>query len=299
MIVGVLINARSGRGAVPEMPPSILYALSHSEEEALAALRFFAAHGVDTLCVYGGDGTLDSTIRMMRKYDIFPQEPYVAVLKGGTTNMTWQDVGLDTVSTLLKGGEIRFVERRVIKVEMEGLEPQYGFFFGLGAIPEAIDQTRAQMHSRGLTGKTGEALMLLKTVMKLVFGRVEGDAVLNPRDVAYRFSAQGPESVERNVFIFCTTLQRLVQGLNPIDDRHRMGVVGLNYPYKKFSKIWRDFFGADKKAFSANGAFRQYVETVEFNFDGRWTLDGELFTARKGSAVLLKIDAPVRFVVEA
>lgn len=296
MKLAVLSNVKSGRGQAPCIPDHIAHARTANEDEALEALKRFAADGIDTLVIHGGDGTLDSAIRLMREHDIFEREPVIALLNGGTTNMTWRDVGLARFDDLIKGEDLSVIERRVIKVESGTMDAQYGFFFGCGAIPRTIRKARMHMHSRGITGPLGEVFLLVQTIVKLLIGRIYNDSILRPTPVEYRIGTEH-KTVE-SVLLLGTTLQRLVLGLQPVASQDYMGVVSINAPYKNFVKIWFDVFGKNSSPINRYDLFRFYNNSVALSFDGAWTLDGELFESDAKTPLSLSIDAPVRFFVE-
>lgn len=73
---------------------SIPYSLTNSIDDLERALKTYAMLGTKTLVIYGGDGTVDATIGLMREQKMFTEEPALILLPGGTTNMTIRDAGI-------------------------------------------------------------------------------------------------------------------------------------------------------------------------------------------------------------
>ena len=59
-----------------------------------AALRDLAERGVDTIAISGGDGTVHAVLDTIFGRNPFPRRPLLAVLRGGTANMTARDIGM-------------------------------------------------------------------------------------------------------------------------------------------------------------------------------------------------------------
>lgn len=288
MKIALLHNLNSGRSRKVKRPVGLLQARTSSEEEALDALRDFAQKGIDILAIYGGDGTVDTTIKLMRTHNIFETEPALAVLKGGTTNMTWCDIGIKNIDKLRKARRIQTTQRGVIKASAAGQDTQYGFFFGLGAIPKAISYTKQNLHSKGIKGPLGEGFMIASLFQKLFNGRIDQHPILKPSRL---------NDVEHNVFFIATTLNRLLLGLKPALPHENIGCVWLNAPYKKLWYNLRKLFADPyRKTTKESGLVRSYEREIELCFNGAWTLDGELFEATDQAPLTLTLDKPATFV---
>ena len=104
-----------------------------------------AGHGVNTIAISGGDGTVNAVLNALFAHHPFPRLPLLAVLRGGTTNMTAGDVGLRgrpdralrrLIECAARAGEgLSVIERPVMRIDPgAGRSPIYGMFFGAAAI---------------------------------------------------------------------------------------------------------------------------------------------------------------------
>lgn len=270
------------------------------------ALSDFASKDVDILAVHGGDGTVDTVLTLMRRESPFEKEPALALLNGGTTNMTHADVGLSgapapalervlaAAATGLNRGNVR--RRRPIRLTREGdPEPIYGFFFGTAAIPRVIRKTRARLHTRGLDGPVGQAMIMGWSLLRLLSGFVARDAMLHPDRVRYRMD-NGPWRERSAVILVATTLDRLLLGLNPAPPGGGLGVAALTYPYRGLWYRLPRFLRGTGRLGDRAGLWRGAGTRLILHTDADYTLDGELFEGTATRAVTLQAAAPVRFI---
>lgn len=271
----ILGNANSGRKK--QLQPDCPCLYTHNEKQALKALRSFGP--LDVLGIHGGDGTLDIAIKLIRNHQIFDQEPAIALLKGGTTNMTWRDVGIKTLPT----AKPQTQTRNVIKIQAKDMETQYGFFFGLGAVPRAIKR----FNQKGDSGIIAESRAIGALFWRLFTGKAEGHDILNPMDV----------NDNQTILFTAATLHRLLLGMNPAPPGAGMGCVTLNNSYRGlWHALPRMLINPQFLPARHTGITRTTHDKIALAFNGDWTLDGELFTATQDNPLHLSLDTPVRFV---
>src|SRR5262245_52671598 len=100
--VGILLNPRSGTTQsgfdaclqVLAQHKHVIHREVVTPEDIAAALVAMAAQQVDVLAVCGGDGTVQATLTTLFHTKPFEVRPPLALLAGGTTNMTAADVGI-------------------------------------------------------------------------------------------------------------------------------------------------------------------------------------------------------------
>ena len=101
-IVGILSNAASGhnREQFPNLrrrigaSPAIRHIVTASINDIPAALARFKDAGVGLLAINGGDGTAAAVLGQLLEGGQFTEPPVIALLPGGTANMTAGDVGM-------------------------------------------------------------------------------------------------------------------------------------------------------------------------------------------------------------
>ena len=155
--IGVITNPRSRKNRQdPRVARTLAYVLGERGQfvapgdlDALAATaRRFRDHGIDVLCINGGDGTVHQAITaLVRAYGHGTSGPStlppIAILRGGTMNIVADSTGmsvsaesmLDQVVDAYHSGDA-LPERRVrlLEVEIDGQAPRYGFLSGNGVI---------------------------------------------------------------------------------------------------------------------------------------------------------------------
>ncbi|WP_161958857.1 diacylglycerol/lipid kinase family protein [Ferruginivarius sediminum] len=311
--LAVLSNRRSGGshdhleqvGAVADAH-GLLHVATGELDELEGALKSFAARGVEILAINGGDGTLDAALTAMRNRHIFEREPAIALLRGGTTNMVHDDVGLsgkpaNALSRLISACQEAVPDRlirsrRAIAVRRgDAGEATYGFFFGTAAVPRAIRMTRQRLHTRGLAGPVGDSLSLIWTMLRLATGHIANDPVLHPEPLSWSLDGGAWHEAE-TVLMVATTLDRLLLGLRPVSPDGGFGVAGLTWPYRR---LWLRLpaFVRGRGADRGGGLWRARGERLAVCCGAGYTLDGELFEAPKGTPIMLDAAPPVRFVL--
>jgi diacylglycerol kinase family enzyme len=314
--IGLIINTQSG----PEGAGATAARLARAAEahcipvartrcpgEIDDALRAFARAGVTVLAVHGGDGTVDAVLTRLRTRGTFATEPVLALIPGGTTNMTHADVGLrhapvralDHIAAACLDGvpEARVRRRRPVRVaRSDAAEPFYGFFVAGAAIPRVIRRVRERLHSRGLTGRAGSAIALAWSIMRLLRGNVARDPVLHPDAVGYAVD-DGPWHETQAVVFLATTLERLILGLRPAPPRGRLGVGALTFPYARLAWRLPGFLRGRGAGELGADIGRAAVETLHLRLASAYTVDGELFDPPADGAVTLTAAPPARFLV--
>ena len=278
-------------------------------EEIAAALHTMAEAEPDVLVVNGGDGTVCAVVHAMRQERIFSKEPVLALLRGGSTNMIQNDVGL-------KGKPLRAIGRLMARIEDDlagthvvcrvplcvrsesGDVKEHGFFWGAGALPRVVATAQAGYAEGGTRGPIGEACALLGVLKSLLLGGTSSDPRLAPEKIGWQVAdAPVAEQVSAKLFAFVTTLDRLILGLDPGGSENSLRLVALKHPYS-FGDLLSYLRARGRPAAirSANFEFDSGKE-ITVRITGDWVLDGELFKGNPGSTLLrLKTKPPLRFL---
>jgi hypothetical protein len=228
--LGVLRNPGSGANLRRGKPmqqalaayPDILCRDVANPSDVDAALSEMAARGVDTLAISGGDGTVSAVLNTIFARNPFPRRPRLAVLRGGTANMTARDIGMRgpqhralpaLIDALARGGERLAVTRRpVIRIDAgaeKGADSRdvlrsggdlagYRLLQASRARAWPARRDRARGHDGALRDRDGK-------------GRA-GDRCASPMTVAV--DDEPPVSFDCEI-VHVTTLEELVLGIRP------------------------------------------------------------------------------------
>lgn len=314
LILGMISNPRSGGnkrgfakiGAFLMDNPQILHHEAMTPLEVEQALVDFASHKIDLLIVNGGDGTVQAVLTLLYTRKIFPQPPILALLRAGTTSMLARDAGIDSgslpalfrIRDWARQGEITpevLEERPILKIDRgENQSPLCGMFFGVGAIPQGIDLFHQRLNPKGVRGELMPGLILLRLLLAVFTGN---EKVLPPTLTNLSLNGAAPQQ-SRCLFTLVTTLERLFLGLRPFwgDEDAPLHLTTIKtkprHLLRNLPAILRG--RRTKEIIPQNGYTSHNTQQVDCTFNGRFTLDGELFD----SPGFLSISAvgPARFL---
>lgn len=278
-------------------------------DQIAVALHTIAAAKPDLLIVNGGDGTVRAVAQAMRQEKIFEKEPMLALLRGGSTNMIQNDVGW-------KGKPAQAMRRLIARLE-QGLEgthvlsraplsvrradeegEEYGFFWGAGALPRVTAKTQEGYAQGATRGLLGELFTLLGVMKSLVLGGTSRDPRLAPTEIGWRRAdASTAAQASPRLFVFITTLDRLILGLAPGSSGEGLKLVSLRHPHTCRDLL--SYLLARGQPVAREGANFEFESGAELalKLTGDWVLDGEFFKGSSDSALLhLKTGKPFRFL---
>ena len=280
-----------------------------NHDEIGVALHTIAAAEPDLLIVSGGDGTVSAVIQAMRREQMFAKEPKLALLRGGSTNMIQNDVGLkgkplramrqliDCLGRDLAGTQT--LSRAPLCVRSaDGELAERGFFWGAGAIPRVTATTQAGYAEGANRGVLGESLALLGVMKSLLLGGTSHDPRLAPEQIGWqRADAPLVDQVSPQLFVFVTTLDRLIFGLTPSGPSESLKLVALKHPHSCGDLLsYLMARGKPKARKDSNFEFESGKE-LAVRVTGDWVLDGEFFKGDPDNALLhLKTEEPFQFL---
>jgi diacylglycerol kinase (ATP) len=304
--IGVLHNPRSGANLAAaasmrhlfEAHPDIACRDASDPASIAQALREMAEHGVNAVAISGGDGTVNAVLNTVFAHNPFPRLPLLALLRGGTANMTARDVGMQgrqdrafrsLIDCASRGGDgLTVIERPVLRIDPgAGREALYGMFFGAAAIAQGIEYYMREMHTRGLRGEIGTAV----TLTRFVIGMARGErAIVAPVPVTVAIDDEPPSFFD--CAIMCvTTLQRLVLGLRPYWGEeaaplHYASVrAGPRHWVKALPGLLRG--RPNRYVTLANGYDSRNAQRLLLGTDSRFFVDGEMFSPTAGMPLVL------------
>ena len=304
--IGVLRNPGSGanlrRGtpmeeALAAYPRIPCRDVTHPAEVD-AALRELADSGVDTVAISGGDGTVSAVLDTIFARNPFACRPFLAVLRGGTANMTARDIGMrgrqhralcSLIDAAARGGEGLVVTRRpVIRIDPGGgRDPIHGMFFAAAAISQGIDYCKRHVHALGLRGEIGPAVTMARFVLAMARGE---RAIVRPVPMTVAVDDEPRVSFDCEI-VHVTTLEELVLGCRPYWGRE---AAPLHYasvranPQHWIRALPGILRGRPNRLVTAvNGYESRNAHRLAVGLDTPFFVDGELFMPTPNTPLLL------------
>lgn len=335
--LGVITNPRSQKNkrgiekldAALAGIPGTRHAVLETVADIPEILADFARKEIDTVAVAGGDGTIQAVLTALFGERPYEQQPRLAVLPCGMTNMIAGDVGLhgSTGAGLAKLGRLlqdadeneiarATVKRQILRLEnARGRSPQYGMFFGGAAIYRAIIACRAKVHPYKIKADTAAAVTLAGLLADWLLrgrgaqgGSAEASAspsrgdpdskVFSGDRIDVTFDNQPAEHLT-SLVILATTLDRLVLGSRPFwnGGDGQLRFTSIAYPPERLLRYaWRVLYGSEDRRLPESSYLSRRANRVSLAMDCPFTLDGELFEPEPGCPVLLAADQQIRFV---
>ena len=308
MRIGLISNRRSRRNkqALPDFAngPAARMELLHRPLEEIgelpAILDDLEDAKIDILAVNGGDGTISAVLGELLAKPRFPALPPLALLRGGTLNMTADDAGLPgrpakalarLVEQVAAHGLDRLtIEREPIRVDYDTAKPPaYGFFFGTAAIYRGIVFCLERVHRLRLDSSVAAgATMAYMLGRQLLGGGGEG-TILQGDDMVVRLD-EGPASAGKRVVAFVTTLDRLMLGSRPYWGRESgpLHYTAIAHPPQSIGRFaYRILYGGDQRVLPADRYQSHNAERVSFEMACPFALDGEIYHPMPNQAVQL------------
>lgn len=296
---GVIWNQKSHRnqragGRLP-LPDDVLDVAPEHEGELYAALRRFAAEGVELVAIDGGDGTIREVLtRLPEAYG--GRSPRVAIVPNGKTNALALDLGVPLGSTLedllaaVRAGKPP-KRRHCLEVVRPGLATpeRRGFLFGLGAFVRGTELAQTN-HRRGFFDSAAIAVTIVGAAGRTFVG--------GPEDPWRRGEpARLGDEPERAWFlVLASTLKRFPLGLKPFGPPHEgLKVLSVEAPPRRLAAaVPAILAGRDPPWLAGAGYRRRDIAEIDLSFPGHFVLDGEIF---EGGALTLRQGPELEFVI--
>jgi hypothetical protein len=313
--IGVLRNPGSGAnlraGAamrrVLDAHPAIPRRDVHDPASVTRALSELAQQGVDTVAISGGDGTVHAVLDTVLGASPFPRMPWLAVLRGGTANMTARDIGMkgrqdralaSLIACARRGGDgLVVTERDVMRIDRgAGRAPLHGMFFGAAAISQGIDYCKRNMHRMGLRGEIGPAVTMVRFVVAMARGERD---IMAPVPITVSVDGGPPTAFDCEI-IQVTTLGQLVLGLRPF-----WGTEAAPLRYASVRAKPRHWIKAlpgllwgrpNRYVTRENGYESHNAHRLVIGLDSPFFVDGEIFATTPGVPLTLDSGGTARFL---
>ncbi|MGD9016321.1 MAG: diacylglycerol kinase family protein [Desulfobacterales bacterium] len=302
----MISNPRSGSNrrrlpAIRRLFPAcdcIRYREAVTPEAVLSVLDSFARDGVNLVAINAGDGTVQAALTALFHHKPYRTLPALALIRGGTTNMTHLDLGCKGRQSDALGRLIRWVRvgvgnptiarRPVMRVRHPlQLTPQFGMFLGAAAIHRGIELFHSRVHGMGLTGDPAHLLILFRFLAALV----SRDATALGSAPARIHVDDRPLPPRHFLLIAAYSLDRLIMGLRPrwkgLDGPIHLTAISAD-PRHFIPALPSLLWGRPtRRAVEKNGFFSQSGQSIRLSLTGGYAVDGERFFADSRDGDLL------------
>jgi len=314
--IALLSNPRS-TGNIAQLPrirefcadhPDIFhYEVEHAHQIG-EAMRTIAQVRPKVLVINGGDGTVQAALTELYNGDHFGAErPPVAVLPSGKTNLIALDLGArgDPIASLerlieLAHGDLQSVTvaRELIALRSGGSErPVIGMFLGGAGLADTMLYCRDKIYPLGLPNGLAHALAGIALMVRMLFGI--DSRFLPPRPPLLKVSTRKHSRLQgRFSLLGVTTLEKLLlSGELGGDSPGSLKLVAIE---EKLGSVIRALIAAFVgKLGRSDVRGVHFEETDEITIEGessKLILDGETFSAERGSPINLTPARPLAFV---
>jgi diacylglycerol kinase family enzyme len=292
--------------------PDIFHYEVEKVDQIGEAMRTIARVEPKAIVINGGDGTVQVALTELCHGGYFNgTPPPVAVLPNGKTNLIALDLGatgdplvaLERVLEIVRTGvDDHVVARELISLtdDMAGTRPVVGMFLGGAGLADAMLYCRNKLYPLGLPNGLAHVVTVLALLLSLMLG-IKTGPLLPPRAQMVRVSIHHHGAWNgRFALLIVTTLEKLLMNsTSRVDDRPSgaLQLVVVDHTAWAFAKaIMAGIFGR----LGSRGMRGVRVERGdEIRIEGERSsviLDGELFEAGAGRAIVLKPTAPLPFL---
>lgn len=305
-LIGLISNphSRRNRSQLPAVQrivanhPAIHHAVTAGMEQIPAALREFAAKGVNVLAINGGDGTTAHVFTELFEHRPFRAPPSIIILPGGTTNMNAGDAGM--TGSLVKAvqrmaqwasgdsGQARRLLRPVLRVQAgNGASPAYGMFFGAGIIIRGIEYCHSNVHTLGIRNEIGPGIALLRSLWGMLRKEPRFAA---PTPMRIGLDAHPDSATKDVILLLVSSLDRLFLGMRPWwgQEEAPLHCTWLEKPAPRLLRLFPSLLRGKPGAFATpeRGYCSHNAQEIRLWMDAGYTLDGEIHEARTADGPL-------------
>jgi diacylglycerol kinase (ATP) len=309
--LAVLSNANGGGGRrrrrvmrVLDATAGVTHVVTHSVDEVPAALDALLAARPAALAVHGGDGTLQTLLTEWTRRDDGAALPPLAVLPGGTTNMSARDLsGPGGLLRQLRGylalrdvppERWRTVDRPALAVVSADGERHAGLFLGLGAVVRGVELWQRALRRRARAGDWGVSVAVARAAWGLMRRH---PAYAAPVQVGIAIDGGAVEGADVSA-LMVTALRGLVLGMRPYWGKGA-GPLACTWMEERAARpalhLPRALWGRGGRIPPDAGFHSRSATRVRLDVDAPWLLDGEVLPA--AGPLELEATPPLRFVL--
>lgn len=271
------------------------------------ALRELAQRGVDTIAISGGDGTVRAVLDTVFGASPFAHLPLLAVLRGGTANMTGRDVGLPgrqdrALELLLEraahgGAGLTVIERPVMRIDPgAGRAPLHGMYFGGAAIAQGIEYCKRHVHALGLRGEIGPGVTMVRFVIAMALGQRD---IVAPVPVSVAIDGGLAARFDCEI-LHVTTLEELVLGLRPYwgEEAAPLHYASVRAAPRRWVRALPGVLRGrpGRHVTPENGYESRNARRLEIGLGTSFFVDGEIFDPSPGTPLVIESGGTAKFL---
>jgi diacylglycerol kinase (ATP) len=253
------------------------------------------------LAINGGDGTVQHTLTALLRRVGVAELPPLALLPGGTTNMTARAINGRALSfqdalrrLAAAANEVVTAGNVAVEVALPSGEHHWGFFWGMGAILRGIEYCQQHVYRTGIGGEQAPAIALVRTAWGITRRQppFSGGVTVD--------LAGGPITGEFDASIFLVTaLDQLFLGIRPFWGGGAGALRGLMVE-EPADRLLRNMPALlrgrpNRHMTPAHGYSAFRLDRLEVRSAARFTLDGEFHDIADGT-LELSATPPIAFV---
>ena len=283
----------------------IIHLVTNDLAELDDALSSLTAKGLTLLGINGGDGTVQLALTALLNGHA-SRIPTLAVLPGGTTNMTALDInGTHTsyaqamerfinaahLNQMLRDplskntDSLRNDYRRILRVSMPDQTPHYGMFFGMGAIISGIQYCHERIYRLGVRTEWAPGLAMLRAV----YGIVRREPVFSD-GVEIHLELDDVTRHSRASMLLVSTLDRLFLGIRPFwgEGDQPLKTTLVREKADRFLRAFPALLrGKPNRYLTPEAGFESFrLDSFNWQSPGNFTLDGEFYPGPTTTACL-------------
>jgi len=282
--------------------PGARYLATHGSEEVVPALERLLADDCHLLVLNGGDGTVQKVVTELLPRTTPANRPTLAILPGGTTNMTARSINGGALSfrqalralAQRAGSSTAIIERPAVEAEQPSGTRLAGFFWGMGAILRGIEYCQSTVYGTGIGGEQASGVALARTVIGIARRQPPFSG-----GVTVTLAGTEPSGRFAASILLATTLEQLFLGIRPFwgDAPGALRGLLIEEPAQRLVRNLPALLRGrpNRHMTAATGYHPLASDRLQVSSAGRFTLDGELFDFEPGP-LTLRPTAPLRFL---
>lgn len=300
--IGIILNGKAHhhlRDGLPggDVPAHVSRAAPTSRTELDGVIGDYAARGVGTLVVSGGDGTIRDVLTAAARH--FRVMPRVSIIPSGKTNALAVDVGVPRGWTLdaaiRSAATSRIVTRTPLVIDREDghRSPLYGFLLGAGGFVRATELAQ-ETHRFGAFNGLAVGLTLAGAVAQTLFG---GQGNSWRKGDPMRIELADGRRVDRSMYLLlASTLHRLPLGIKPFGrTRGGLKLLAVDAPPRALAASLPGLLSGSESPVLAQRGFRHAdTQQLRLGLQSRFVLDGELY---EGGELTISEGPAIEFLV--